>query len=205
MRATVSDCAPGRDRAAGDSDAAAIEASWLDPERFAVLFDRHADEIHRYAARRLGQQAAADVVSEVFLMRSYLLRQVPHGTRAYRILAAIADLQQGWPSGYLVPNSSYALMFRAAATVPGIRLIRHATAASGRRGSAVAACEHGTAGQRAVRGAGCAQRIELIFAAHSYAFIGEDQPVLHGRAAPGTAAAAALLRVAVVRSAGQLP
>lgn len=49
------------------SDAAVIEQSWHDPERFALLFDRHADEIHRYAARRLSLQAAGDVVSEVFL------------------------------------------------------------------------------------------------------------------------------------------
>jgi RNA polymerase sigma factor (sigma-70 family) len=49
------------------SDAAEIAASHADPERFAVIFDRHADEINRYAVRRLGSQAAADVVSEVFL------------------------------------------------------------------------------------------------------------------------------------------
>jgi len=49
------------------TDAEVIAGSLEEPERFAVIFDRHADEIHRYAARRLGQQAAADVVSEVFL------------------------------------------------------------------------------------------------------------------------------------------
>ena len=60
--------APGAaGRPDGGSDAAVIEQSWRDPERFATLFDRHADEIHRYAARRLGLQAAGDVVSEVFL------------------------------------------------------------------------------------------------------------------------------------------
>jgi DNA-directed RNA polymerase specialized sigma24 family protein len=32
-----------------------------------VIFDRHADERHRCPARCLGQQAAADTVSEVFL------------------------------------------------------------------------------------------------------------------------------------------
>ena len=51
----------------GRTDSEVIAGSVDDPERFAVIFDRHADEIHRYAARRLGQQAAADVVSEVFL------------------------------------------------------------------------------------------------------------------------------------------
>ena len=49
------------------SDAEIIAGSLDDPERFAVIFDRHADEIYRYTARRLGQQAAADAVSEVFL------------------------------------------------------------------------------------------------------------------------------------------
>jgi RNA polymerase sigma factor (sigma-70 family) len=49
------------------SDAEVIAGSLDDPERFAMIFGRHADEIYRYAARRLGQQAAADVVSEVFL------------------------------------------------------------------------------------------------------------------------------------------
>ncbi|HEY2308958.1 MAG TPA: RNA polymerase sigma factor [Streptosporangiaceae bacterium] len=52
---------------AAPSDAAVIWQSVADPERFAEIFDRHADGIYRYAARRLGQQAAADVVSEVFL------------------------------------------------------------------------------------------------------------------------------------------
>lgn len=51
----------------GCTDAEVIAGSLDDPERFAMIFDRHAGEIHRYAARRLGQQAAADVVSEVFL------------------------------------------------------------------------------------------------------------------------------------------
>jgi RNA polymerase sigma-70 factor (ECF subfamily) len=59
--------APAADGPPGDTDAEVITGSLDDPERFAVIFDRHADEIHRYAARRLGQQAAADVVSEVFL------------------------------------------------------------------------------------------------------------------------------------------
>ncbi|MEU0565836.1 hypothetical protein ABZ297_10645 [Nonomuraea sp. NPDC005983] len=52
------------------TDAALIEESMADPERFACLFDRYADEIHRYATRRLGQQnvsAADDVTAETFL------------------------------------------------------------------------------------------------------------------------------------------
>jgi RNA polymerase sigma factor (sigma-70 family) len=52
---------------AASSDAAIIERSVALPECFAEIFDRHAEGIYRYAARRLGQQAAADVMSEVFL------------------------------------------------------------------------------------------------------------------------------------------
>ena len=48
-------------------DAALIERSWHEPEAFAGLYDRHAAPIHRFAARRLGDQMADDVVAETFL------------------------------------------------------------------------------------------------------------------------------------------
>ena len=48
-------------------DAALIEWSWHEPEAFAMLYDRHAAPIHRFAARRLGDQMADDVVAETFL------------------------------------------------------------------------------------------------------------------------------------------
>ncbi|MFC9972199.1 RNA polymerase sigma factor [Spirillospora sp. NPDC127200] len=48
-------------------DAELIRLSGDDPERFAALFDRYARQIHRYAARRLGTQAADDIVAETFL------------------------------------------------------------------------------------------------------------------------------------------
>jgi RNA polymerase sigma factor (sigma-70 family) len=48
-------------------DAAVIEGSWREPERFAVLFDRHAPHIHRYLARRTDRQVADDLVAETFL------------------------------------------------------------------------------------------------------------------------------------------
>ncbi|MEU8324307.1 sigma-70 family RNA polymerase sigma factor [Nonomuraea sp. NPDC048881] len=38
-----------------------------EPERFAGLFDRYVEQIHRYVARRLGVQAADDIVAETFL------------------------------------------------------------------------------------------------------------------------------------------
>ncbi|SDQ58519.1 RNA polymerase sigma factor [Thermostaphylospora chromogena] len=49
-------------------DSALIDGSTAEPELFALLFDRHADEIYRYAARRLGPEPAEDVVAEVFLI-----------------------------------------------------------------------------------------------------------------------------------------
>jgi RNA polymerase sigma factor (sigma-70 family) len=56
-----------RGPAADDDDAAVIESSWREPERFAVLFDRHAPHIYRYLARRAGPQVADDLVAETFL------------------------------------------------------------------------------------------------------------------------------------------
>ncbi|MFI6498454.1 RNA polymerase sigma factor [Nonomuraea typhae] len=52
------------------ADAAVIAESLTDPDRFARIFDLHADEIHRYAARRLGAEAslADDVTAETFLV-----------------------------------------------------------------------------------------------------------------------------------------
>jgi RNA polymerase sigma factor (sigma-70 family) len=52
---------------AAAGDAAVIESSWREPERFAVLFDRHAPYIYRYLARRAGRQVADDLVAETFL------------------------------------------------------------------------------------------------------------------------------------------
>jgi RNA polymerase sigma factor (sigma-70 family) len=56
-----------RDALAAAGDAEVIERSWQEPERFAALFDRHAPLIHRYAARRIGAEAADDLVAETFL------------------------------------------------------------------------------------------------------------------------------------------
>jgi len=52
---------------AASDDARIIECSWREPEQFAVLFDRHAPRIHRYVARRIGREAADDLVAETFL------------------------------------------------------------------------------------------------------------------------------------------
>ncbi|MER5596113.1 RNA polymerase sigma factor [Streptomyces sp. NPDC002265] len=52
----------------GDSDASVVEKSWETPDVFAVLFDRYADDIHRYVARRLGVDAADDLMAETFVI-----------------------------------------------------------------------------------------------------------------------------------------
>jgi DNA-directed RNA polymerase specialized sigma24 family protein len=49
-------------------DAAVILDSMSDPERFAVLVRRHAPAIQRYVTRRIGREAAEDVVAETFLI-----------------------------------------------------------------------------------------------------------------------------------------
>ena len=48
-------------------DADLIAESRTDPEMFAVLYDRYAADIHRYAARRVGTGHADDIVAETFL------------------------------------------------------------------------------------------------------------------------------------------
>ena len=45
-----------------------IERSVSEPAKFAMLYDRHAPSVFRYAAQRLGDHAADDVMSETFLV-----------------------------------------------------------------------------------------------------------------------------------------
>jgi len=54
--------------AASASDAEVIRLSLSTPERFEALFYRHAPHIQRYAVRRLGADAADDIVAETFLL-----------------------------------------------------------------------------------------------------------------------------------------
>jgi len=50
------------------TDAALIAESLRIPERFALIFDRHGEAIHRYVARRLGPDVADDLAAETFLL-----------------------------------------------------------------------------------------------------------------------------------------
>jgi RNA polymerase sigma factor (sigma-70 family) len=63
--------APPRSEAAssrGDDDASLIERSRSEPELFAAIFDRHAGPLRGYVARRLGPDAADDIVADTFLI-----------------------------------------------------------------------------------------------------------------------------------------
>lgn len=50
-----------------DTDAAVIRASLADPDRFALIYDRYAARLYRYAYQRVGPGIADDVVAEAFL------------------------------------------------------------------------------------------------------------------------------------------
>ena len=59
----------GQAEAATDADdAAVIQLSRHEPEYFTEVFRRHAPYIQRYVVRRLGQDAADDIVAETFLL-----------------------------------------------------------------------------------------------------------------------------------------
>ncbi|SEG99831.1 RNA polymerase sigma-70 factor, ECF subfamily [Nonomuraea solani] len=49
------------------SDASLIDRSLREPEIFALVFDRHGAQVHRYLARRAGPADADDLMSETFL------------------------------------------------------------------------------------------------------------------------------------------
>ncbi len=51
----------------GDTDAGLLARCGAAPECLGRLFDRHADSIHRYLARRVGPDDADDLLSDVFL------------------------------------------------------------------------------------------------------------------------------------------
>lgn len=51
----------------GQGDAEVVEASLRDPDRFGMLYDRYAGQLHRYAYRRVGPDHAEDVVADTFL------------------------------------------------------------------------------------------------------------------------------------------
>jgi RNA polymerase sigma factor (sigma-70 family) len=59
---------PDVDTDTGADDATVIQLSRHEPDQFSVLFRRHAPHIQRYVIRRLGPDAADDIVAETFLL-----------------------------------------------------------------------------------------------------------------------------------------
>jgi RNA polymerase sigma factor (sigma-70 family) len=57
----------GEAAGASPTDADLVAASLHDPQRFALLFDRHAPAVHRYVASRARHSDVDDVVFETFL------------------------------------------------------------------------------------------------------------------------------------------
>jgi RNA polymerase sigma factor (sigma-70 family) len=55
------------DRDVAGDDATVMTASHDDTDRFAVLYDRYAAQLYRYAHQRVGPQTAEDVVADTFL------------------------------------------------------------------------------------------------------------------------------------------
>ncbi|MFF4043244.1 RNA polymerase sigma factor [Streptomyces sp. NPDC001816] len=51
-----------------EDDADIVAQSLEQPELFALLYDRYAPDIHRYATRRLGDTAADDITADTFLV-----------------------------------------------------------------------------------------------------------------------------------------
>jgi len=138
-------------------------------------------------------------------MRSYLLNNDgPNGPAAYQVLGSIVNSSSA--SGELVPNASYALMYRAAHTVQGVYLVRHATTIAGTPGIAVAACVPAAINKGSMPGfRGCPYRTELIFDARTYQLIGVDYTPAKGRPRQPGRPNSALLQIAVVNKIGQIP
>jgi RNA polymerase sigma-70 factor, ECF subfamily len=59
---------PSSDADTDADDATIIQLSRHEPEYFTVLFRRHAPQLQRYVVRRLGPDAADDIVAETFLL-----------------------------------------------------------------------------------------------------------------------------------------
>jgi RNA polymerase sigma factor (sigma-70 family) len=58
----------GELRPEAGSDASWINASLSDPQRFTIIFERHAVGLHRYLARRVERSAVDDLLAEIFVV-----------------------------------------------------------------------------------------------------------------------------------------
>jgi len=126
-------------------------------------------------------------------MKRYLLGYYAHGKGSPPAADAIGTVTGFYQ--FLVPHRASALMFRALSQIKGIRVIDHATTLAGDKGIAVAAYDpsRGTLD-------------ELIFDPKTYLYIGDSQIALNSTYMPrGTVNGNAVLQIAVVDKAGQLP
>jgi Sigma-70 region 2 len=168
------------------NDATVIERSWRDPEQFATLFDRYAPLIHRYINRRVGRQAADDLVAETFLA-AFRKR------RGYDLSYADArPWLYGMATNLLLPDQEAAL-FELMAQTPGFAVVPGARDAIGRTGVAVRWTYLGASA-------------EIILNPVSYAYLGDrtwPEPGFHGKGA-NAYDGGALVRMAFVDRAGEL-
>jgi hypothetical protein len=126
-------------------------------------------------------------------MKRYLRGYYANGRSAPPVADAIMSVTEFYQ--FLVPHRSSALMFRALSQIEGIRVIDHATTLVGRKGIGVAAYDpsRGTLD-------------ELIFDPKTYLYIGDSQIALNSTYMPkGTVNGNAVLQIAVVGKAGELP
>lgn len=136
-------------------------------------------------------------------MLSYLLQSGgPNGPTLYKAMTGFGNVS--WLSDQFASSSSFALMYEALATVPGLSLVAHVTDAAGRAGIAVAACEPVAIDKGSMPNFhGCPVRYELIFNAQTYELIGADS--VSAKGIPPYGGDTALLGMAVVSKIGQLP
>jgi hypothetical protein len=126
-------------------------------------------------------------------MKRYLLGSGATGGGTPPAASAIMGVTEFYQ--FLVPHRASALMFQALSRIKGIKVIGHATTLAGREGIGVAAYDpsRGTLD-------------ELIFDTKTYLYIGDSQIALNGTYMPkGTVNGNAVLQIAVVDKAGQLP
>ena len=195
----------------GLDDAVVIEASRAEPDRFASLFDRHAPYIHRYLARRVGRQAADDLVAETFLVafrkrarydpRHHDARPWLYGiatnliaqhrreeARQFRLrqTAGPDRVQHDWAERAALDVTAQSVR-TLLATTPGLTVERHVRDFSGRAGIGVVWHFYGSKAMN-------------IFDPRTFAYLGMTTWGEQGQLGGG-----ALVRTAIVDQAGELP
>lgn len=124
-------------------DATVIHDSLSDPEQFGMLVRRHAPAIRRYVTRRIGAEAADDVVAETFLVAFRQRAGYADDGRdclpwlygiATRLFDAIYNLlANGEPLGAVIPPKLSAALYRILRQLPGVHF-ESGTDLAGRKG-----------------------------------------------------------------------